>query len=66
MRTRCPNCDANLVGDPIPEQQRHHFGGKKNFMRTIGLYDDDRDMTIAWRCPDCGHEWPRTFGSDGD
>lgn len=27
--------------------------------RRISLYDRTRDQTTAYRCPDCGHEWPR-------
>lgn len=27
--------------------------------REIGIYDYVADRTMSWRCPDCGHEWPR-------
>lgn len=27
--------------------------------RQIGIYDMEKDRTVAIRCPDCEHEWPR-------
>lgn len=27
--------------------------------RALALYDHDKDRTVAYRCPDCGHEWAR-------
>lgn len=27
--------------------------------REIGIYDMGKDRTVAWKCPDCDHEWPR-------
>lgn len=27
--------------------------------RRISLYDISHDRTTAYRCPDCGHEWPK-------
>lgn len=27
--------------------------------RQIGIYDMEKDRTVAWQCPDCGHQWPR-------
>jgi hypothetical protein len=32
---------------------------KGRWGRLIGIYDDVKDRTVAWRCPDCNHEWPR-------
>lgn len=59
MRDVCPyGCD--LTGKPIPETDRHMFGGKAHFSRRIGLYDQARDRTVSWLCPDCGAEWGRT------
>lgn len=54
---RCPSCDADLRGDPIPEHHRHLYGDSTHYLRTIGIYD--RDRTVEWMCPDCGHRWPR-------
>lgn len=63
--THCPKCGADFQGPPIPEQHRQHYGKHTHFSRLIGIYDMDRDRTVAWRCPDCGHEWPRVW-STGD
>lgn len=53
---RCPNgCD--LTGSAIPEEQRHMYGGATHYSDVIGIVENDR--TVAWRCPDCGEEWPR-------
>ena len=54
-----PNCHANLQGDEIPEDAREHYGGKTHYRRTIAIYNAQEDRTVAWRCPDCGHEWER-------
>ena len=54
---RCPACDADLTGDPIPE--RHHYGTATHYSRKIGLTDMERDRTTHYRCPDCGHTWKR-------
>lgn len=48
-RDHCPSCDYDFTR-----------GMPAGFSRAIGLYDRDRDKTVAWRCPDCGHEWKRT------
>ena len=29
------------------------------FGKVIGIYDFDRDRTVAWHCPECDYEWPR-------
>ena len=57
----CPNCNVDLTGDPIPEKDRHLFGNATHFERQIGLYDRDLDMTVAYKCPDCGATWSREF-----
>ena len=45
----CPQCNSDLRdvehGPP--------------FKREISVYCRDRDRTVAYRCPDCDHEWPR-------
>jgi hypothetical protein len=33
----------DYTGEPIPEQDRHLFGGETNFSRVIGIYDDRLD-----------------------
>lgn len=50
----CPHCKTSLIGEPIPEKDRHHFGGSTHFRREIAIYDRDRDETTHFRCPDCG------------
>lgn len=45
----CPKCGADL---------RDHEAGPP-FKREIGIYDQYRDRTVAWQCPDCEHQWPR-------
>lgn len=54
----CPKCNVSFQGEKIPEKDMHAFGAT-HFSRVIGIYDRDRDMTVAWRCPDCKHEWSR-------
>lgn len=54
----CPKCGMELRGDPIPEASRHKYGAT-HFGREIAIYDMDRDRTVAYRCPDCGHGWKR-------
>lgn len=27
--------------------------------RQIGIYSMERDRTVRYKCPDCGHEWDR-------
>lgn len=56
----CPHCNANLRGEPIPEQDRKYFGDATHFERQIGVevwgvYDG----ILYWRCPDCGGHWHR-------
>jgi hypothetical protein len=48
-----------MQGSGIPEEMQHLYGGATHFSRVIGIYSMDEDRTIAWRCPDCGQEWPR-------
>lgn len=43
----CPQCVADL-------RVREHPG----YFRTIAVYDR-KDATMEWKCPDCGHCWPR-------
>jgi len=57
MKDNCPSCGASFQGGMIPEDQRHLFGGKAHFSRMIGIVINDR--VVCWRCPDCGHMWPR-------
>lgn len=56
---KCPRCNADFDGGPIPEEHRHLYHPPYRWNRRIGLYDRDLDRTIGYRCPDCGFEWPR-------
>lgn len=31
----------------------------KQWKREIGIYSNHKDRTVAYRCPDCYHEWER-------
>jgi DNA-directed RNA polymerase subunit RPC12/RpoP len=56
--THCDRCGADFDGGPIPEDIRHHYGSSR-WSRVIAVYDDRLDCTVAYECPDCGHETPR-------
>lgn len=62
----CPHCNTSLQGDPIPEQDRQHFGNATHFERQIGVeVRGVYDGVLYWRCPDCGGRWHRfTEGTD--
>lgn len=53
----CPSCEVSLRGQPIPEQYHDFYSAPFFYYRVIGL--SDGDSVYAWRCPDCGHTWPR-------
>jgi hypothetical protein len=71
----CPNCHVDLDGGSIwdhffketrdPEEAdriAELYGAtrtKGQWGRAIGLYPNEEDRTVKWRCPDCGHEWKR-------
>lgn len=55
----CPYCQVSLIGDPIPDESRQYYGSNTHFSRVIALYSRERDMTVAWRCPDCLKKWDR-------
>lgn len=54
---RCPSCNADLRGDPIPHAYRKAYGNKTHFSRVIWIYSMMRDSGVAYLCPDCEHEW---------
>jgi hypothetical protein len=71
----CPNCNVDLNGGSIWDHFYKKTGDEKEadrsaemygatrehgqWGREIGIYDMERDITAAWRCPDCQHEWKR-------
>lgn len=72
---RCPACNADLNGGSIYDHFRTSGDGHEEALRKAQLfgatehsgqwgrqtaiYSSEHDRTIAWRCPDCLHEWPR-------
>lgn len=72
----CPNCGIDLRGELIFAVGTRMYRNRKDaleyaraygasetrgrFSLAIGLYDVSQDRTVAWQCPDCRHEWPRT------
>lgn len=59
---RCPKCGADFDGGPVPEKHRKHYSPPYRWSRKIGIYNPDKDMTMKWKCPDCGYEWDREGG----
>lgn len=55
---RCPACDADFDGGEIPERIRQHYSPPYRWSRRIAIVDRDLDRCVAYRCPDCAHEWP--------
>lgn len=61
-RECCPLCDADLQGEPIPQEsidKGYYPSGATHYSRRIGIYDIHLDRTVEWACPDCGGRWPR-------
>lgn len=51
----CPKCNSSWIGDPIPEDIRHHYSGT-HWKREIGIdggYMGIYDGIVAYKCPDC-------------
>lgn len=63
VRSSCPHCQTSLVGEPIPPESRHLYGGDTHFDRTIGVeVRGVYDGILFWTCPDCAgtwHRWPK-------
>jgi hypothetical protein len=55
---KCPKCSADFDGGDIPLNIRQHYSPPYRWNRAIGISDPDKDRLVAWRCPDCRHEWP--------
>ena len=70
---QCPNCKADMNGALIwrtfiergllpgeADERAAMYGAtrtKGRWGRAIGMYDMERDRTVAYKCPDCGGEW---------
>jgi hypothetical protein len=52
-----------MTGAAIPDEyiKERDFGDATHFSRAIAIYSREEDRTVAWRCPDCGHEWERDW-----
>jgi len=59
-KDNCPHCGVSLIGAEIPDEHKKYYSGT-HFRREIGKYDWDLDMIVAWICPDCQKEWPRSL-----
>lgn len=71
----CPNCKANLEGGLIFDTFLEMYGDETKALevaamygatktegrwgREIGIYDREKDRTVAWQCPECNHQWGR-------
>ena len=55
----CPECKADLKGDPIPEANRQYYGKETHWCLWIGLYDMRKDRTTHYMCPKCKHRIER-------
>lgn len=71
----CPNCNVSLKGGLIwdtffkryededeADRIAEMYGATRttgHWGRKIGIYCMERDRTVAWKCPDCDHEWGR-------
>ena len=71
----CPNCKADMDDGSIWEyffktsgfeeeadRVAKMYGATRTtgrWGRKIGQYSMEKDMTVAWQCPDCDHIWPR-------
>lgn len=47
------------------EAAEHYGWSEENrtfFTRLTGIYDCDKDCTVAWQCPDCSTQWDRFTG----
>lgn len=57
----CPKCNSSWLGEPIPEDIRHHYSGT-HWERQIGIDGDHLgiyDGIVALQCPDCKAVVPR-------
>lgn len=71
----CPNCKANLEEGLIYDTFLEKYGDESQALETAAMYgatkttgrwgreiaisDLHKDRVVAYRCPDCNHEWGR-------
>lgn len=59
----CPECNANMVGDPIPKEDRKYYGKSTNFSNWLGIEVRGKyDGISYWQCPSCKTTWDRFTG----
>ena len=74
--THCPSCKADLQGGLIFDTFMEQYGDEAKALETakyygatktegrwgrqLFMYDMEKDRTVAYRCPDCNHQWERT------
>lgn len=76
----CPACQADLNGGSIYQhflaanepaealRIAKMYGATETegqWGRATAIYSQQRDRTVAYRCPDCGHEWPALEQANG-
>lgn len=56
----CPVCGESFVGQEIPKEYLHYYGGKTHYSRMIGVEIPNLyDGIILWKCRDCGNYFRR-------
>lgn len=58
----CPKCNANWIGNRIPDNIAEFYAPATHWRREIGIDGDSfgvYDGLVAYRCPDCNEEVPR-------
>lgn len=63
----CPLCNADLRGDPIPQEyiDKGYYGKSRWYSRMIGVeIRGVYDGVLYYACPDCGGAWQRWTASD--
>ena len=58
----CPECGANWVDLPIPEEYWENYSPPYFYSRVIGIELLGEDRINHWLCPDCKHQFPRGMG----
>ena len=73
MTRYCPHCNADLRDRNIYEffldlykgdEKRaalsaSNYGGDGYFYKTIAIYNQEKDRTTHYKCPNCNGEWNR-------
>lgn len=52
----CPNCNADLREEPIPEEKRMNTNSTHP-LRVMGISSIELDRIVHWQCPDCNGLW---------